>query len=281
MSDGTAVLELTEVSKTFVNPRTGATTEALRSVSLEIQRGEFVSLLGPSGSGKTTLLNIIAGLEMATGGVALHDGVRVAGPSAERGMLFQEYALFPWRTVQQNVEFGLRHGPKGQGVSGEERRARAAGLIELVGLSGAEHKYPHELSGGMKQRCALARLFTYDPEVLLMDEPLAAVDAQTRNVLQDELLRVWAETSGQRKTVVYVTHSIDEAIYLSDRVVVLSRNPGRIKEVMQINLPRPRPAQLRTSEEFRTLVQRAWDLVREEAYRATLDLGNSEEEAKE
>ena len=270
------VLELDHVSKRFVNRRTGAESQALDDVSLAIRRGEWISLLGPSGSGKTTLLNMIAGLEHPTSGRVLHDGEPVSGPSAERGMLFQEYALFPWKTVSENVQFALRHGPKGRGVSTSEREGRSQELIRLVGLTGAERKYPHELSGGMKQRCALARLLVYDPGVLLMDEPLAAVDAQTRAVLQEELLRVWGETSMQRKTVVYVTHSIEEAVFLSDRVVVLSRNPGKVREVMRVNLARPRSSVLRTTVEFQTLVQRAWDLIRDEAYRATLDLGDPE-----
>jgi len=265
------VLRLERVAKRFVNQRTGSESRALEDVSLTIEHGEWVSLLGPSGSGKTTLLNIIAGLELATSGSVLHDGRPVVGPSADRGMLFQEYALFPWKTVTENVQFGLRYGPKGAGVSRAERERRTSELLRLVGLTGAERKYPHELSGGMKQRCALARLLAYDPQVLLMDEPLAAVDAQTRAVLQEELLRVWGETSGQRKTVVYVTHSIEEAIFLSDRVVVLARDPGRIKEVMGIKLPRPRMSELRTGSEFRQLVQRAWNLIRDDAYRATLD----------
>lgn len=272
-----AVLRLESVGKTFHNRRTGAHSEALADVSLAIAQGEWVSLLGPSGSGKTTLLNMIAGLELPTTGRILHDGVPVTEPSAERGMLFQEYALFPWKTVAENVRFGLEYGPKGRGVGGAERERRVGDLLKLVGLAGTERKYPHELSGGMKQRCALARLLAYDPEVLLMDEPLAAVDAQTRAVLQEELLRVWGEASGQRKTVVYVTHSIEEAVFLSDRVVVLSRNPGKVKEVMRIDLGRPRVSGLRTRSEFQQLVQRAWDLVRDEAYRATLDLGSPEE----
>jgi NitT/TauT family transport system ATP-binding protein len=259
------VLQLSSVSKRFVNRRTGAESQALAEVSLEIRRGEWVSLLGPSGSGKTTLLNMIAGLEQPTSGRVLHDGEVVIGPSADRGMLFQEYALFPWKTVRENVQFALRHGPKARGVTTVERERRTKELIKLVGLTGAERKYPHELSGGMKQRCALARLLVYDPEVLLMDEPLAAVDAQTRAVLQEELLRVWGEASTERKTVVYVTHSIEEAVFLSDRVVVLSRNPGKIKEVIQIDLARPRSSAQRTTVEFQRLVQRA-----------TLDLGYPE-----
>ena len=268
------VLQLDHVGKRFVNQHTGAESHALDDVSLIVERGEWVSLLGPSGSGKTTLLNMIAGLEQPTTGRVLHDGEPVTGPSADRGMLFQEYALFPWKTVSENVQFGLRYGPKGRGVTAAERERRTQDLLKLVGLSGAEGKYPHELSGGMKQRCALARLLVYDPEVLLMDEPLAAVDAQTRAILQEELLRVWGEHSTQRKTVVYVTHSIEEAMFLSDRVVVLSRNPGKVKEVMRIDLARPRSNRLRTTVEFQQLVQRGWDLVRDEAYRATLDLGD-------
>jgi NitT/TauT family transport system ATP-binding protein len=277
MSPDKDVLHLEAVNKVFVNPRTRTSSQALSDITLTIERGEWVSLLGPSGSGKTTLLNIMAGLESATSGTVLHEGAAVTSPSADRGMLFQEYALFPWKTVIGNVEFGLRYGPKGAGVSSAERRHRTEGILKLVGLSGAEHKYPHELSGGMKQRCALARLLVCDPDVLLMDEPLAAVDAQTRAILQEELLRVWGETSLDRKTVVYVTHSIEEAIFLSDRVVVLSRNPGRVKEVMRIELTRPRLRELRTELEFQQLVQQAWDLVRDEAYQATLELGAPEQ----
>lgn len=271
------IVEITDLSKTYANGATVAdpadlSIHALYHVSLSISQGEWVSLLGPSGSGKTTLLNIIAGLEVPSSGKVLHDGKQVCGPSADRGMLFQEYALFPWKRVLGNVEFGLRYGSKGRGISREEQDVRARELIRLVGLEGAEEKYPSQLSGGMKQRCALARLLAYDPEILLMDEPLAAVDAQTRAVLQDELLRIWGQMSAQRKTVVYVTHSIEEAVYLSDRVVVLSRSPGQVKSVFNIDLDRPRIHNLRSSQRYRELVERAWELVRDEAIVASMEI---------
>lgn len=269
---GSEIITLNGISKSF--RRKNVVTTALEGATLAVRRGEFLSLVGPSGSGKTTLLNLIAGLEEPTAGEACMNGVPIRGASVERGMLFQDYALYPWKSVMGNVEFGLRYGPAGRDLQRDEISRRAKVFIDLVGLSGSEGKFPHELSGGMKQRCALARLLAYDPEVLLMDEPLAAVDAQTRNILQGELLRIWGETGSAdaKKTVIYVTHSIDEAVFLSDRIAVMSRNPGRIKEVLDVGLPRPRSDSVRTSQGYVECVARVWDLIREDAYEAAFAL---------
>ena len=260
------------VEKTFVLPLTGQPVPALAAIDLEIRAGEFLSILGPSGCGKSTLLNIVAGLEEPTGGSVRIDGRTIAGPGPDRGVLFQDYALFPWKTVWHNVEFGPRYGAPSLRVQGEERRRLVQRYIDLVGLTGSEQKYPHQLSGGMKQRCALARLFVARPDVLLMDEPLAALDAQTRIVLQSELLRIWGQEAphAERKTVLYVTHSIDEAIFLSDRTVVLSSRPGRIKEIFAVNLPRPRLDEMRGTAQFRELFTAIWDLIKSEAYSASV-----------
>lgn len=206
---------------------------ALADVSLTVAANEFVSIVGRSGCGKTTLLNIIAGLLRPTAGETLINGQPVEGPGLERGMVFQNSALFPWLTAIENIEFG----PRNLGVSKTERRALAQELIELVRLSGFEKKFPRELSGGMQQRVAIARALATDPEILLMDEPFGALDELTRAEMQSELLRIW---EARKKTVVFITHSIFEAIYLSDRVVVLSPHPGRLRKIFEITLPRPR-----------------------------------------
>lgn len=206
---------------------------ALTDINLGIEEGEFICLLGPSGCGKSTLLRIIAGLLPETGGGITINGKRVVGPGPERAMVFQDYALFPWMTVEENVEFGL----EARGIPVEERRSVSSNLLKVVGLSDFAKRYPHHLSGGMKQRVSIARALAVEPDLLLMDEPFGALDAQTRSVLQDELLRIWRQ---YRKTVIFVTHSIDEAIYLADRVVVMTARPGRIKEIVVIDQDRPR-----------------------------------------
>jgi NitT/TauT family transport system ATP-binding protein len=213
---------------------------ALDGVDLEIGDDEFLTVLGPSGCGKTTLLNIVAGFEEATGGEVRVDGETIRKPGPDRGVVFQEYALFPWLTVEQNIEFGLRE----RGVPKAKRRARVRQQITSVGLSGFGRRYPQELSGGMRQRVALARVLVNDPKILLMDEPFAALDAQTRSIMQQELLRVW---SAERRTAIFITHNIEEAILLGDRVVVMTARPGRIKDVVAVDLPRPRDV---TSAEF-------------------------------
>jgi NitT/TauT family transport system ATP-binding protein len=233
----TALLEIKGLSKSFSVK--GKTFEALREVNLSVGEKEFICILGPSGCGKTTLLRIMAGLERPTSGEVTLDGVPIEGPGPQRGMVFQEYSLFPWRTILDNVSFGLEL----QGVSKAERHEKARRYIQAVGLAGFENSFPHELSGGMKQRGAIVRALVNNPRALFMDEPFGALDAQTRNVMQSELLRIWQE---QQKTVVFVTHSVDEAIYLADRVVIMSARPGQINKIIDVDLPRPR---IRTSAE--------------------------------
>lgn len=246
----------------------------LDGIDLEVRDGEFLALLGPSGCGKSTLLNIVAGLTAGTSGQVTMDGTLITGPAPERGVLFQDYALFPWKSVKGNVEFGLKHGARSKRPRDAERRDQIVRhFIDLVGLSGSEHKYPHQLSGGMRQRTALARLWAPDPAVLLMDEPLAALDAQTRLVMQNELLRIWGQSDTARKTVVYVTHAIDEAVFLADRVAVMGTRPGRIKQVLDVDIPRPRTDAARQDPRFDALHNAIWELIREEAYEATVTAG--------
>jgi NitT/TauT family transport system ATP-binding protein len=263
-----AKIEGRALSKTYVSARTGAQVEALRDVSFGVMPHEFVAIVGPSGCGKSTLLSLVAGFTAPTSGEVLFDGASVAGPDPRRGVMFQDYALFPWRTVLGNIEFG----PFARGVGVEARRVTARHYIEMVGLTGFEDRYPHELSGGMRQRCALARLLANEPEVWLMDEPLAAVDLQTRNILQDELLRLWGDDGALdgRRAVLFVTHGIDEAVYLADRVIVLGRRPGQVKEVVTIDLPRPRRG-MRNSAETGRHVDHIWGLIRDEAARAIVE----------
>ena len=238
------LLALREVGKVWLIARTGERVSALESITLDVAPGEFLILLGPSGCGKSTLLQIIAGLEApssgeirfpsVTPGAATARGAATGPPGGKlTSMVFQDYALFPWRTVMGNIVFG----PEVRSVPRALREDRARRLIELVNLKGAEHRYPHELSGGMRQRVALARALANDPQIVLFDEPLAALDAQTRRVLQDELLRIWGETG---KTFVYVTHSLQEAVLLGSRIVLMTAHPGRIKLLVDVPLARPR-----------------------------------------
>jgi NitT/TauT family transport system ATP-binding protein len=266
-----SILQLRAVSKSFQAPRSGRTIEALRDVSLDVRPGEFLSIIGPSGCGKSTLLSLVAGFLPPSSGEILFDGHPITGPAPERGVMFQDYALFPWRTVTENIEFG----PFARGIGKRARRERAGELAALVGLAGFEDRYPHELSGGMRQRCALARLLANEPKVWLMDEPLAAVDLQTRMILQDELLKIWGDgvDNANRPTVVFVTHGIDEAVLLADRVVVLARRPGRIKAIIDIDLPRPRAA-LRSAPEVARIVDQLWKVIRDEAAMAIAEEGH-------
>ncbi|MDF2925383.1 MAG: transporter ATP-binding protein [Paenibacillaceae bacterium] len=228
---------------------------ALENVNLSVKKGEFLTIVGPSGCGKSTLLDLIAGLATPTSGELYIDGRRITKPDLDRGIVMQGYALFPWRTVRHNVEFGLEI----KKVPKNDRKEISSKFIKLVGLTGFEDRYPYELSGGMKQRVAIARALAYDPEVLLMDEPFAAVDAQTREVLQDELLRIWEET---KKTIIFITHSIDEAVALADRVAVMSANPGSIKEIVKVGLPRPRSVgDVQSTADFSLIRYRVWELL--------------------
>jgi len=264
-------LRLAHVGKRF--DATGrAATVAVDDFTLDIAQGEFLVIVGPSGCGKTTVLNMLAGLDRPSAGSVTLDGREITGPGPARGVMFQDYALFPWQNVRGNVGFGLKHGPAGNGLASDARARRVQDCIDLVGLNGAEDKYPHQLSGGMRQRVALARLMANEPEVLLMDEPLAALDAQTRLILQDELLRIWGQdrVRSSRRTVVFITHAIDEAVFLADRVAVMTTRPGRLKALIDVPLARPRNDATRASAEFRALSQHIWSLIRDEAYRATV-----------
>jgi NitT/TauT family transport system ATP-binding protein len=245
-------VEIAHVTRIF-RKEPGHEVTALDDVSVTIEDKEFVCLVGPSGCGKTTLLRIVAGLETATSGMVTLNGEAITGPDLKRGMVFQEYSLFPWRTVIGNIAFGLEM----QGIPKEERRTIARQYLGLVGLEQFETAYPNELSGGMRQRVAIARALANNPKVLLMDEPFGALDAQTRNKMQTELLEIWEKT---KKTVIFVTHSVDEAVYLADRIVVLSARPGRIREVIEVGLPRPRD---RTDTEFARLRKYVLRLIQE------------------
>lgn len=228
---------------------------ALKDFNIEVHDGEFLTIVGPSGCGKSTFLDILAGLAQPNSGEIYIDGKLITGPALDRGIVLQGYALFPWRTVRQNIEFGLEV----KKVPKKERKEISQKFIDLVGLQGFEDRYSYELSGGMKQRVAIARSLAYDPEVLLMDEPFAAVDAQTRESLQDELLRIWEET---HKTIVFITHSIEEAVFLGDRVAVMTANPGTLKEIINVNLPRPRRiGDVRTSPNFNWISHKVWELL--------------------
>jgi NitT/TauT family transport system ATP-binding protein len=226
------MIAIEHLSKSFDTTR-GTTHLALSDISLQVKEGEFVSILGPSGCGKSTLLYIVGGFVQPSAGTVSIAGKPVTGPGPDRGPVFQEFALFPWKTVLGNVMYGLLE----QGVGRANAEAKARALIGLVHLTGYEKFYPKELSGGMKQRVALARTLAYHPEVLLMDEPFGALDAHTRTRLQNDLLNIWER---DRKTVLFVTHSVEEAVFLSDKVVMMTRSPGRIRQIVDIDLPRPR-----------------------------------------
>ena len=249
------------VSKTFrIRGKDRDSSEllpVLRNISFDVKEGEIVSLIGASGCGKTTLLRIVQGLVRHDVGTIKVDGHAVAGPGRDRGFVFQQASLLPWRTARANVEFGLEL----QGISREARAQKADALLELVGLGHAGNQYPYELSGGMQQRIGLARAMAIEPAILLMDEPFSALDAQTREVLQKELLRIQREVS---KTILFVTHDLDEALYLSNRVVVLAAKPGRIRKIIDIPFASPRPElpELRGDTAFQHIRQEMWDLIR-------------------
>ena len=253
------LLTCESLNKSFFDIEKGSAVHALQDFSLEIGYKEFVTIVGPSGCGKTTLLNIFAGFERQTSGAVLLEGRPITGPGADRGVVFQDYALFPWLTLRQNVEYG----PRERGVPAAQMREVVDRHIRMVGLSGFDDRYPHELSGGMRQRAGLARVLVNDPKILLMDEPFAALDAQTRATLQRELSRIWVETD---KTVMFVTHGVEEAVLLGDRIIVMTARPGRLKEEVRISLPRPRDP---TSAEFNAVRRRVESLVDAEMHSAT------------
>ncbi len=256
MIAASAALSLDRVSKRFAT-RAGD-VRALDPITFDIQRGEFVSVIGPSGCGKTTLFGILGGLIADYDGAVLLDGNRITGPHAEIAMVFQEESTFPWRTVMENIAFGLEV----RGISRSEREARARRFAHLVGLDGFENRRPFELSGGMRQRTSLARALCAEPRILLMDEPFAALDEQTRMLLGDKLLEIW---QALHQTTLLITHSIAEAVQLSDRVVVMSFRPGRVKQIIEVDLPRPRTSEILGSERFGALVATIWNDLRIEA----------------
>jgi len=232
----------------------GAEFAALDNVSLDIADGEFVTVVGPSGCGKSTLMNVASGLLDPDEGEVLVDGEAVSGPSPQRGVIFQQYALFPWMSVRKNVEFGLKIA----GVGKVERRAKAQYFIDIVGLTAFADALPKTLSGGMKQRCAIARAYAVDPTILLMDEPFGALDALTRVQLQDRLLDTWSQ---EKRTVMFITHDVDEAVYLANRVIVMAARPGRIHQIIEVDLPYPRTEEIRLSDEFAALRRQVWNSV--------------------
>ena len=244
------------VDLTFTPPNRAPVT-ALRGFDVEVQEGQFVSIVGPSGCGKSTFLNVLLGLIRPDSGEMSICGKKITGPGQDRAMVFQEFGLLPWRTVMNNVELGLEL----KGMAVVERRQICQKFIHMVGLDGFESHYPHELSGGMKQRVGLARALATDPEVLLMDEPFAALDAQTRDLMQAELLRIWHEA---KKTVLFVTHQIEEAVYLSDQVIVMTKRPGRAKTIIDIPLSRPRDYEMRVTQEFNDLRLKIWNILKDE-----------------
>jgi NitT/TauT family transport system ATP-binding protein len=253
MSD--AIIEARAVDMVFIT-RKGSLT-ALKDFSLQVRPGEVLSIVGASGCGKSTFLNIVAGFLKQTAGEVLLDGKPIRGVEPRCGMIFQDYALFPWMTVQENVAFG----PRLSGASRQQRLRQAQHWISVVGLDGFEQAYPGELSGGMQQRVALSRALANEPDVLLCDEPFAALDAMTRQIMQQELLNIVADSG---KTVLFITHSIDEALILSDRLVVMSARPGRVKAVYENDLPRPRSMDVQITDRFMALKRQVWSLVQEE-----------------
>lgn len=249
-----SLLTLHEIGKTFTvhHGKAAQETQALADVNLEVESGEFCTIIGASGCGKSTLLRIIDGLLSPTFGEIRLSGRPIAGPGLDRGFVFQQSNLLPWRTVLKNVEFGLEC----KGVSTSDRRPKARHYVELVGLDGFENHLPGQLSGGMQQRVGLARAFAIEPEILLLDEPFGALDAQTRVELQAELERIWAY---ERRTSLLVTHDIEEAIFLADRVIVMSRRPGCIREIIDVSFPRPRNDAIRVEPKFAELKSRLWE----------------------
>jgi ABC-type nitrate/sulfonate/bicarbonate transport system ATPase subunit len=255
----TPKLEIRDVGKIY-NTKAGETT-ALEKTSFTVADGEFVTILGPSGCGKSTILRIVAGLEESNSGQVLLDGKEINGPGPDRGMVFQSYTLFPWLNVKDNITFGL----KLKGVSQKERDDLARHYLQLIGLEGFEKHYPIQLSGGMKQRVAIARALANDPKILLMDEPFGALDAQTRTIMQEVLLKAWEDT---KKTILFITHDVDESIFLADSVYVMTARPGRLKKKIPITLARPREYSMKSTPEFGHYKEELLSLIREESLKS-------------
>jgi len=260
-------IKFERVTKKFLvrdEQKKGAQREftAIQDIEFSVKEGEFITLVGPSGCGKSTLLDLLTGLTHPTKGRILIDGREITGPGLDRGIVFQQYALFPWKTARGNIEFGL----EAKGIPKSERKEKAEYYLNLVGLKNFADRYPHELSGGMKQRVAIARSLAFNPDVLLMDEPFAALDAQTRETLQTELLRIWKETG---KTIIFITHGIDEAVYLGQRVVVLSANPGSVKKIVDVPLEnRTEDFDIKSNPTYIKVRKEVWSLLHEQHFQA-------------
>ena len=268
MEASASKLVVRNLRKTFRSQRVEGALQVFEDLSFTVNPSEFVSLVGPSGCGKTTFLRILDGLIPHDDGEILLDGKTVIKPGPDKGFVFQDSSLLPWRTVMDNVILGLEL----QGIDRREARRKAERYISLVGLGGFENHYPHELSGGMQQRVNLARALIVDPQVLLMDEPFASLDAQTREIMQAELLKMWNQT---KKTVIFVTHQIEEAIFLADRVVVFSARPARIREIVKVGIPRPRSLNVKRTKEFLDLADQIWSIIQEEVLKT---MGREREE---
>lgn len=249
---------------TYVNNKTGAEVIALENINIDIKDGEFICIVGPSGCGKTTFLNTVIGLLRPSKGEILLDQKKIDGPGKDRAMVFQNPSLLPWRTVLDNVLYGVELHK----ALSAEKKQEAMEFIEMVGLKGFENHFPHELSGGMQQRVNLARALTVNPSLLLLDEPFSALDAQTREFMQGELLRIWSET---KKTSIFITHQIDEAVFLADRVFVFGARPGRVVEVIDVNIPRPRSLNVKRNPEFIQLVDHIWSIIEKESSKQGFD----------
>ncbi|MEY8757906.1 ABC transporter ATP-binding protein [Peribacillus frigoritolerans] len=249
---------------TYVNNKTGAEVMALQNINLNIKDGEFICIVGPSGCGKTTFLNTVVGLLKPSKGEILLDQQKIDGPGKDRAMVFQNPSLLPWRTVLENVLYGVELLKQ---ITAEKKK-EAKEFIEMVGLKGYENHYPHELSGGMQQRVNLARALTVNPSLILLDEPFSALDAQTREFMQGELLRIWDET---KKTSLFITHQIDEAVFLADRVFVFGARPGRVVEVVDVDIPRPRDLHVKRSPEFLEFVDHIWSIIEQESSKQGFD----------
>ncbi|WHY90348.1 ABC transporter ATP-binding protein [Neobacillus cucumis] len=260
-----AKLEIQNITKIFSGNKKGSQVLALNTTNLKIMPNEFITILGPSGCGKSTLLRIVAGLEEQTAGHVYLDGKEVYGPSSNRGMVFQAYSLFPWLTVEENIQFGLKH----KELSTAQRKEIGRNYIELVRLEGFEKHYPRQLSGGMQQRVAIARALANDPEILLLDEPFGALDNQTRTLMQELLLEIWEKS---HKTILFITHDVEESIYLANRVIVMTSRPGKIKADIPIELEHPRSYHIKMDSRFLAYKEQLTELIREESLKAMMEV---------
>ncbi|KAB7704262.1 ATP-binding cassette domain-containing protein [Bacillus aerolatus] len=260
-----AKVEIDNVTKIYSGNKKNSQVLALDTTSLKIMPNEFITILGPSGCGKSTLLRVVGGLEEQTTGHVYLDGEEVFGPSSNRGMVFQAYSLFPWLTVEENIEFGL----KNNGMTAAQRKEVVHTYIELVRLNGFEKHYPKQLSGGMQQRVAIARALANDPEILLLDEPFGALDNQTRTLMQELLLEIWEKSN---KTILFITHDVEESIFLANRVIVMTSRPGRIKADIPIDLEHPRPYNIKVSPRFLEYKEQLTELIREESLKAMMEV---------